>query len=806
MTLADDLREIFAASGVDEATSDLVSAALDGPEALESVLSGNPYVDLESESVSESGRPTARAYLSAIEVTGFRGIGQTSRLDVNPGPGLTVVAGRNGSGKSSFAEGLEVVLTGDSWRWRNRSAEWRQGWRNLHTMGRSGVSAEFMVEGRQGLTRVSREWDENSRAASDGETIVQADMAKRTTIVEFGWANAIDLYRPLLSHAELGAVADSPSALFDALSAALGLDELTAAADVLRKRRLELEASLKKAKKDLSDGILPQLRSLDDERGTEADLALSGKKWDLDRVEGLVAGPVEPGSDVANLREIMGIPGLDLAKVEAVAAEMDSALAEVRRLEGTDAGRSRRLASILELAVAEHELHGDGDCPVCGKGFLDTSWRDQANAEKLRLTEEATEYDRALTESNRAMTNARRLTQQGVPDLSVLGPEATAFYRTIEAWQAIPEDLAQLSSHLRSHGPDVGKAIETISTTARALLSEREDLWRPAAMSLAAWVELARSGQADNALAKQVGAAEKALAAAIDEIRALRFEPIATQAKALWAALRLESNVNLEAVALSGKGTQRRVDLTVTVDDTSGPALGVVSQGEVNCLALSLFFPRAMLPESPFGFIVIDDPVQAMDPSRVDGLARVFSDVAKDRQLIVFTHDDRLPEALRRLQLAHTLLQVTRRPGSVVQVRSSLDPVEQYFLDARAVAKDEELPDVVASRVVPGFCRNGIEAACMTAVRRRRLGRGDTHAAVEHALADRKAAELAAMALFDDDTQGGRVLGEINRKWGKTAGDAFRDCQRGAHQGFSGSLLDLVNEAQGLAARLRQVS
>jgi predicted ATPase len=58
---------------------------------------------------------------------------------------------------------------------------------------------------------------------------------------------------------------------------------------------------------------------------------------------------------------------------------------------------------------------------------------------------------------------------------------------------------------------------------------------------------------------------------------------------------------------------------------------------------LSLFIPRATLPESPFRFIVIDDPVQSMDPARVDGLARVLEAAARDRQVIVFTHDDRLP-------------------------------------------------------------------------------------------------------------------------------------------------------------------
>lgn len=45
----------------------------------------------------------AGAYLGAITVQGFRGIGEQRRLDLVPGPGLTIVLGRNGSGKSSFA-------------------------------------------------------------------------------------------------------------------------------------------------------------------------------------------------------------------------------------------------------------------------------------------------------------------------------------------------------------------------------------------------------------------------------------------------------------------------------------------------------------------------------------------------------------------------------------------------------------------------------------------------------------------------------------------------------------------------------
>ena len=158
-----------------------------------------------------------------------------------------------------------------------------------------------------------------------------------------------------------------------------------------------------------------------------------------------------------------------------------------------------------------------------------------------------------------------------------------------------------------------------------------------------------RTAQADLAPVASIKAAETWLKAATDEIRNERLAPLATQAKSIWAMLRQESNVDLGVIRLVGSTTQRHVELDVSVDGAPGSALGVMSQGEVNALALAVFLPRARLPASPFRFLVIDDPVQAMDPAKVDGLARVLEKAAADRQVIVFTHDNRLAEAIRQL-------------------------------------------------------------------------------------------------------------------------------------------------------------
>jgi hypothetical protein len=207
-----------------------------------------------------------------------------------------------------------------------------------------------------------------------------------------------------------------------------------------------------------------------------------------------------------------------------------------------------------------------------------------------------------------------------------------------------------------------------------------------------------------------------------------------------------------------------------------------MSQGELNCLALSLFLPRASMPESPFRFVVIDDPVQAMDPAKVAGLATVLARAARERQVIVLTHDTRLADAMGALDIAATIIEVVRREQSVVELRRIQDPVQRYIDDAFAVAMSRDVP-VEALRVIPGFCRLALEAASSLAATRRLLHEGKTYAEVEALLATPTTLNMwLALALLLDAERSGDVAGFLEKQhpW---AVSAVKECNRGTHSG-----------------------
>ena len=770
-------------AGIESDVAAVVEAAFYGASELTAVLEGGPPP-------SRGGRPAERAKpkpssLTRLEVTGFRGIGPKATLELPPGPGLTLVTGRNGSGKSSFAEALEVLLTGAVRRLDSRPKDWKEGWRNLHGSGAADVRATFAVEG-QRPTVIARQWPVGA---------VELSASTTQGLEDLGWTTALQTHRPFLAHTELGALLESgPSRAYDSLKAILGLDELTIALQLLADARLSRERVLKEAKTALTP-LVERLKASVDPRAARARDAL-GKTWDIEALEPLLTGDgADPLPTVLRRLAELRAPVLDTGPLRmALDAQAENA--------GEDSARQLRMAELLTHALEWHGKEGDAACPVCGAGALDAAWEKTAAAEVAALRKGA----RAASEAVQAVRAAVASVRPPPPPSDLRADPSLApglIDAALAAWNRLanlPVGPADTLAHVEAHLPAVQDAVEKLVAHARERVATLEDAWRPIRLALGGWLPGARAARAGERTLPRLKAAEAWLKGAEAALQTDRFAPIGGRAQATWVALRQESSVDLTAITLAGAGNRRHLELALTVDGTEA-SLGVMSQGEINALALSLFIPRLVHEDSPFHFLIIDDPVQSMDPFKVDGLAQVLQEAARTRQVIVFTHDTRLSEAVHRMQIPATILSVGRRARSAVDVRKELAPAEQALSDARAVARSEvEVGRTVLLRVVPGLCREAVERTLQASVRRQLLMKGEALDVVEGRIrAAGKMQALAALAIYLDDTRGGDVYGWLNQK-GAGLADTFRELKEAVHTGVADE--SLVRRTEGLVRRL----
>jgi hypothetical protein len=146
--------------------------------------------------------------LTSVTVRGFRGIGPSRTAEFPPGPGLTVVTGRNGSGKSSFAEAIEVALTGANRRWLGDDGKpahplQQHGWRNLHHPQDPRIDLNVLVPGRSSPVTITRTWP--GEPFTDSQAVATGLSGPGPVPASaLGWDEALRTYRPILSYSELG--------------------------------------------------------------------------------------------------------------------------------------------------------------------------------------------------------------------------------------------------------------------------------------------------------------------------------------------------------------------------------------------------------------------------------------------------------------------------------------------------------------------------------------------------------------------------------------------------------------------------
>lgn len=738
----------------------VVLAAMESSEDLAEALGGTDAVMIRR-TVRKTAVDAVGAYLASISVQGFRGIGTKVTVPLQPGPGLIVIAGRNGSGKSTLAEALELALTGRNSRWDNKKGKgvvWSQSWRNLHAGDPAEIRIAIAEEG-AGITTIGVDWPSGGHVEVDEKKCwVQRSGQKREAPDVLGWDAAIEMYRPLLSYEELGHILEgTPSQFYDQLHRLLGLDQLTEAMQRLEANVKELRRPAAELKK-VADALKPILQTHPDLRAASALRQVKKTRPDIDSVGPLITDHAAATTPTAWQQAAqLSVPSNEDLVLKLISLR-DAVVREEEEAQNSDVLASDRL-KLLEQGLEFHSEHGDQQCPVCGQGTLDERWAlaAQAALERERSASQALKTARAATAHARsAVVNVVR----GVVRPPLSDDDLTTLAAAQRSWERfvqIPDgDNLALAEHVEACLPDLEQSYAALREQASALIQQRADEWAPVAEKLADWMGKAREAARVEGRLKLATESLKWLQKNAGDLRNERIAPLADQARDIWAALRQESNVDLGAIRLEGQNTSRRVTLEAAVDGAQTEAFGVMSQGELQALALAIFIPRATSPQSPFRFVVLDDPIQAMDPSKIDGFLKVLTELASDRQVIVLTHDDRLPAAIRVSRTQARIIEVTREANSVAYVAESSDPATRLLDDAFAIAADDAVPDDIKARAVPRLCREALEITAKDVFASRALSQGRTRDDVEATweVARKVAARLSlALTLESGDQQ-----------------------------------------------------
>lgn len=384
-----ELLDALARSDLDDAAKNAVLALLDDSSA------DAPVDPLLAE---------GRLFLSQISVKGFRGIGPSTQIDLSAERGLTLIVGANGSGKSSFAEAVERVLTGTVERWATATVDGKENWRNVGSGDRATVAVELRAERGASPFTLAVEWGQGDDLPG-GKSTVRRKGLPTETWDPARWRAEISSGQPLLPYSSLRRVIDGkPSELFDAFNALLGLGALKSLDDQLREREVIVK------------GLLDALRD------AHQAMISAAEHSGLVEIVALLPDLRRRTASPDSMRVALQVPGAGSARSAAPALpfalllpiQADDVVDDLAAIEvaqqsvddhaGASAERAERLADLLQRALDLHEPGTVERCPVCRAGTLDDAWRTDATGARDAQRQASAALSEART-TLRSVTN-----------------------------------------------------------------------------------------------------------------------------------------------------------------------------------------------------------------------------------------------------------------------------------------------------------------------------------------------------------------------------------------------------------------
>ncbi len=392
--------------------------------------------------------------------------------------------------------------------------------------------------------------------------------------------------------------------------------------------------------------------------------------------------------------------GERLQALQEASAAVDDAVAAVSA--ATAASFS---AALLRFWSEGLSIAGDQrDCPMCGALTLSEAQKTMLR-DRIRASEDLVTASEALTQ---ALEVRQEIFTPAVSAISALGlrgldDKARGTLATIlsahddlagflEAHDTFVDRQRRLGDALRRN-KELGAATRERAGTAASLPSLVEDRKRAReglgeavshfAVALevyeTAWLRIASAVEAviaGNDVVQRIDAVGKALAAGDAVALLARYAAVLDEAQALIRAVETSAQTKQEAL-LKSRGTEvahlykllnqgalvgfdamepanDAVRLHAISFGKRMPAAANLSECQLNCLGLAVWLMRATTKTSPFGFILLDDPVQAMDDDHAEAfIAQVIPYLLDDhgKQVVVLSHVRSVTDKLRALNL-----------------------------------------------------------------------------------------------------------------------------------------------------------
>lgn len=346
--------------------------------------------------------------------------------------------------------------------------------------------------------------------------------------------------------------------------------------------------------------------------------------------------------------------------------------------------------------------HGD-QCPMCEENTLTSDKRSALKA-RLKEAEEALANSKEIAGATDKARTALSFAKQAIDDATVRGlddktravlstvlarqPEAlAAFLKDHDAFQTAHIEAVASATAFREYLngiptklSDSTKAAEltTESTAVPSAFAEKaaalsEALERYATAWTAFEPVLAKEISSNTAIA-EIDAVGQALKAAAERNAIARYDDIASKSRVLMQATEgfLQSK-QAQLLSSRGKDVKKLYDLLnpgaqvgfdvmepgneqlrlhATSYGVRMSAAANLSECQLNCLGLSFWLGRATTAGSPFGFVLLDDPVQSMDDDHCEAfISTVVPSLCDDhkRQVILLSHERKLIDRIRDL-------------------------------------------------------------------------------------------------------------------------------------------------------------